>query len=251
VPAAFANPALFLYFLVFPLVGTVALGLAVRRAGPQNPRLVVMFVFALTAFSVALTEMRGVSFAAVFAFFGWLALLDRLFRTDHPVGPMAPLRIVLGLIAVLAALPFAWTMAGAALKPDNGASAAAASQCGDRADMASLAAAPPGLVLAPIRLGPRILVATRDSVLGAPYHRDNDGNRAALDMLTAPADQAHRMIAGRGVRYVAYCTGDPDLARLTTYRADSLLNDLASGRAPSWLSPLGADGPIRAWKVAE
>jgi uncharacterized membrane protein YeaQ/YmgE (transglycosylase-associated protein family) len=46
--------------------------------------------------------------------------------------------------------------------------------------MAALQALPPGMVLAPIDLGPRILADSRHRVLAAPYHRNAAGNLPAL-----------------------------------------------------------------------
>ncbi len=230
---ALGNPALFLYFLVFPLLGTLALGLAALREGRSEPPLLILFAFSAMALGVALTAMRATPFAANFALFGWLYLFDRLLRAspDASMPRVGLLRAGLAVAVVIGALPFLWTVLGETAKP-SAAVASEPANCGARADMAALAAAPPGLVLAPIRLGPRILVATGDEVLGAPYHRNNEGNRASLDMLLAAPGEAHRMVGERGVRYVAFCVGDPDLPHLEAYRAGSLLDGLVAGKIP-------------------
>ena len=82
-----------------------------------------------------------------------------------------------------------------------------------------------------------------------PYHRNNRGNRWTFDTLLTDADDAHRRIRDRGVRYVALCLADSDMPRLTASREDSLLNQLAADRPPAWLVPIPARGPIRAWRV--
>ena len=55
---------------------------------------------------------------------------------------------------------------------------------------AALAALAPGVVLAPIDLGPRILTTTAHRVLAAPYHRNAAGNRAAPSMPPHPPKRA-------------------------------------------------------------
>jgi hypothetical protein len=117
--------------------------------------------------------------------------------------------------------------------------------------MAALAAEPRGLILAPLRLGPRMLVATDHDVVAAPYHRSNSGNRFALETLTAAPDAAHARIKERGVNYLAVCLGDTDLPRLLAYQENSLLKLLVEGPAPPWLLPLPTHGPIHAWRVVD
>ncbi len=245
------NPG-FLFFLVFPLVGWLALAFAAYRERQSKPDYAVVFGFGTVGLALAMIAMRGVPFASIFALYGWLYLVDRILGpvlTRGIAAQPAFLRSALVLVILVAALPFGWNALGDALKGNTTANAAAALSCGDRADMAALAAEPQGLVLAPLRLGPRILLATDHDIVGAPYHRDNDGNRMTFETLLDAPDGAHQRIAERGVRYVALCLGDTDLPNLTAYRADSLIADLANGNAPDWLSPLPSDGPIRAWRV--
>ncbi len=49
--------------------------------------------------------------------------------------------------------------------------------------------------MAPIDLGPGILAATDHSVFAAPYHRNNDGNRAMLSLMLADPAAARRMLS--------------------------------------------------------
>jgi hypothetical protein len=250
---ALQNPARFLYFLVFPLIGALALGIAALRQGQHRARFLVLFIFALSALVIAVPAMRGVPLAAIFALFGWLYLFDSALHASKPDGATlhgGPVRVALALAVVVAALPFAWDALGTAAEASSSPSTPPA-YCGVRADMAPLADEPRGLVLAPLRLGPRILVATGHDVIGVPYHRNNEGNVAALRMLLAAPSDAGRLIEDRGVDYVAVCLGDPDLARLTAYRSGSLLRSLIENQVPTWLEPLPARGPIRAWRLVD
>ena len=108
----------------------------------------------------------------------------------------------------------------------------------------------PGLVLAPAELGPRILVSTPHSVLAAPYHRNNAGNRTALDALTGDEAVAFEIIKARAIDYVAICVGASSTQRLATHGSHPFVQQLLDGAIPSWLVPIGQVGPIRAWRVA-
>ncbi|TKD53176.1 hypothetical protein [Sphingomonas baiyangensis] len=74
--------------------------------------------------------------------------------------------------------------------------------CAIEAGIATLAALPPGLVLAPIDLGPAILAETPHRVLAAPYHRNEVGNLAALRALAG-----ERPATATGADYRLDCSG--------------------------------------------
>ncbi len=247
------RPGDFLYFLVFPTFGWLGLAVAARRETAMRPAFLILLAFASIALVMAIGAMRGAPLAALFCIFGWLYAIDRALGGFGQGGALSGMLIrgIGVLVLLVATLPSPWSALGNAVKASPSSDNAATQNCGVRADMAALAAEPPGLVLAPLRLGPRILVATKDDVVAAPYHRNNRGNRFALETLTADPATAHAAIKKRGVSYVALCLGDPDLPRLTAYAKNSLLQSLVDGAAPSWLAPLPPHGPIRAWRVVD
>jgi hypothetical protein len=247
------NPENFLYFLAFPTVGWLGLLTAALREGRRRPDFLLLFAFTSMGLALALVEMRGASFASLFAIFGWLYPVDRALSWlggDKNRAGRALVSTCVILLAVVCSLPYPWSAVGHAVKASE-SPAISLTSCGVREDMAALASEPQGLVLAPLRLGPRILVATDHDVVSAPYHRNNAGNRFALETLTAAPDAAHARIKERGVRYLALCLGDTDLPRLLAYRKNSLLQTLVDGTPPAWLAPLPASGPIRAWRVLD
>jgi hypothetical protein len=247
------DPPQFLFFLAFPLIGWLGLALAAAREGRREPGFVLLFGLTTVALGVALDQMRGAPLAAMFGLFGWLYLIDRAMAAgSRRIGSFAGMAgVVTAALVFAAALPFGWDALAAAISPPaSGKDAPSASaSCRNPSDMAALADQPPGIVLAPLRLGPRILVATPHSVLGAPYHRNNDGNRIALAALSSDPATARQIIEDRHVDYVALCLGDQDLDRLGSRSSDALVNRLAADRAPAWLSPLPQVGPIRTWRV--
>ncbi len=238
-----AQPAMFLFFLAFPVVGWIGLVVAALKEWRARPVFLLILAFASAGLAVTLFQMRGAPIASLFGFYGCLYLLDLAVQRVTARPGLLP--AAAALVAFAVALPFGWSALGstfAQAPPDE-------SNCGERSDFDVLAAQPPGLVLAPVELGPRILVATGHSVIAAPYHRNIEGNRLALEALSGDADKAHRIVEERGVRYVALCPSAASTARLAAAGGSDFVNALLHGPLPAWLAPLPDDGAIRAWQV--
>ena len=180
--AAISHPA-----MVVPLVGPVVVGLiasaaAFRRASDAASKAVLGVVTALIAAGLvgACWEVR------VIASVQPLSLLGSIWWLAHIEAPNRDARSRAAIVgaAALAALmtPFAWILlpfpAATALRDaaDQGSAA-----CLEASALAPLAALGTGIVFAPIDAGSQILVHTPLSVVGAPYHRNNAGNRAVID----------------------------------------------------------------------
>ena len=117
-----------------------------------------------------------------------------------------------------------------------------AGTCQKAADYAPFARLPRGRVLAFIDAGPFILMQSGDAVYGAPYHRNQAGNLAALDMFMAsPAEAARRMTA-HGIDYIAFCPGSPERHHYARLAPQGLAAALAKGEAPAFLERLPAAG---------
>ncbi len=109
----------------------------------------------------------------------------------------------------------------------------------------------PGLVVAPIDMGARILLTTPHRVLAVPYHRNNTGNLAAYRLFLARPDVAKAMAKDLGASYVAICTKSAEVAILSRESPKGLMVELRDGRIPAWLTPIekpkGSD--VQAYKV--
>jgi hypothetical protein len=68
-----------------------------------------------------------------------------------------------------------------------------AGTCQRASDYAPLARLPRGRMLAFIDSGPFILMESEHAVLAAPYHRNQAGNNAMLDMFLAAPDAVYRV----------------------------------------------------------
>jgi len=106
-------------------------------------------------------------------------------------------------------------------------------------------------VLSFIDSGPAILAATPHAVLAAPYHRNNEGNKAAYDIFLSGDGGAERVLKERHVTYVAICLGTTDLKIFNRAAPDGLAMRLARGEVPPYLQPIPGDpaAPLRVFRV--
>jgi hypothetical protein len=107
-------------------------------------------------------------------------------------------------------------------------------------------------VLAISNLGASMLRYSPHSVLAGPYHRNIDGNLAALNAFMGQPDAARRIMRDSGVSLVAFCPGNAETGFLSGRSPDGLLSLLLAGAAPAWMQPVPeSEGKaIRLYKIA-
>ncbi|ACL55417.1 hypothetical protein [Methylobacterium nodulans] len=237
----------FMPLLVGALAATV---LALRGPAAQRRPQGILAAALWLGVGLGTLQFRGLYVASGFVALAAGAVLDRglaMLRTPGAghAARAATLAAGLGLIGKL------W-LAGAAVpslpsptKPQAGNGESTWSHCTGRSAMAALAAQPPGTVLAPIDLGPFLLLHTPHGVVAAPYHRNTVGLAAALEGFRDAA-ALRRVAAERQVAYIAVCPPSEG--------ADGgapLIGDLARRKvAPSWLEPIPMpDSPLKIWRV--
>jgi hypothetical protein len=96
----------------------------------------------------------------------------------------------------------------------------------------------PGLVVAPIDMGARILLTTNHKVMAAPYHRNNSGNLAAYQIFLMPQGRAKQRALSLGANYLAICNRSAEVSTLSRESPRGLMADLQAKRIPKWLTPL-------------
>jgi hypothetical protein len=89
------------------------------------------------------------------------------------------------------------------------------------------------------------------SVLAAPYHRNNAGNLAALNILRAPPAQAEILARKAGVKYVMLCWATPaDRSALRAMSLEGLAARMEDGQVPAWLREVSpGDAPVHLYEV--
>lgn len=147
-----------------------------------------------------------------------------------------PLRAATGVALCLPFAPIAYAVGLPSDPPPGGASHTAA--CLRPSALRPLDAAPAGRVLAPIDEGAHLLAFTRHSVVAAPYHRNNVGNRLSIDTFLASPEDAHNVALSSGADYLVACPLMKRMEIMANRAPNGLAAALIAGRVPDWLTPL-------------
>lgn len=124
---------------------------------------------------------------------------------------------------------------------------AGAAACQGDAALRPLGALPSGTVLAPIFLGPAILLRTSHRIVAAPYHRAIPGLLAAIEGLGGTEADLDRVLRDFGIRYLVAC---PDRPMADIQAEPAFATRLARGAARSGrLEPVELPGPLKVWRV--
>lgn len=163
---------------------------AVRLRDPDRALVALLIVASI---ALSLIQARAIHVAAALAPIVLAPLVANL-RVVRPT--MAP-------IAWLLSIGISYPLAAKALPAPD----AVAQTCDPAAAIRALTKHSAGLVLAPIDLGPRLLINTRHRVLAAPYHRNAYGIRAWLNPQAANEQK---------IDYLMLCPSGARQARLRT-----------------------------------
>jgi len=234
-----SKPFLVSSYYVTPLLALAVLAFLAAH-GKVSAGLWFVAAMIGVGFLISAWQVRGSTFAIPLAVIALAIGLGRL-RTDAAAqgGNLASLALVGGWLASTnAAWALAGGLAGTYLSDADRAAVEPRSGCYGHADHAALAALPAGTVLAVSNLGAAILANTDHLVLAGPYHRNQAGNIAALELQMAPPDTARGLLGTHGIDYVAVCPGNSETGFLAGRAPEGLLALLAAGDAPDWLERL-------------
>jgi hypothetical protein len=238
----------------FPIL-TLGICVAVAATGSAETRFswIVASVALAALIGISVWELRGAAAANLVAAPLFAAGIARL-RPAWMQGWKLLQAAILASPASLAGLGLAaWPLLHHASAPQGGIMMAdPAASCETVSSMAALAQLPPGRVMAPIDSGPAILAATGHAVFAAPYHRNNAGNRAMLDVMLAAPEAARQLLADRRVGYVLICPMAPDQKDFEAMAPDGLAARLARGDVPDFLDRVAlTDAPrFSLWRVS-
>jgi hypothetical protein len=243
--AAFADDPATLAATALPvLLGlAAALCLAWRARGVARWRWAATSVAIAFGLAAALWQIRVFSSVTPLAM---VALACAVAAATRPLGYSPLLRSLAASVAALAVSPLGLALA---LQSDRDEAPRASKRaCLEAAAFSPLADLAPGRVVAPIDMGAHLLAFTPHSVFAAPYHRNNRGDRLAVDAFLAPPEEAERLLRAAGADLVLWCGGGETAAALEA-RA-GLAAALARGEAPSWLTEISSrETPIRVFAL--
>lgn len=236
-----SKPFLVFSYYVTPLIGLAVLAVLAARGEAMAG---LWFVAAMigVGFLISAWQVRGSTFAIPLAVIALAMGLGRLRKfAAARGGTLASLALVGGwLVSTNAAWALAGGLLGAQLSEGSRATAEPSSACYGRGDHAELAALPAGTVLAVSNLGAAILANSDHRVLAGPYHRNQAGNLAALELQMARPETARGLLAAHGIDYIAVCPGNSETDFLARRAPQGLLAVLAAGQAPDWLERLAS-----------
>jgi hypothetical protein len=242
-----AHPAKFATLALAALLGLAgALGAAWREKGASRAAWLVVGAFAAIGLATSLWQVRALSSASAVAIFGGAWFIAR--AAD---GAARRLGALAKLVPLALGLPFC-SVFWAAVAPAEAQSDVVEGRvtCRTPSAIGALGALPPSLLLAPIDMGSDILADTRHSVLAAPYHRNNHGNREMVDAMMAEPQAARRIVRDSGAAYVVFCPAMPELEIYAAASPDGLAAALLAGKPPDWLAPEPIAGSsYRVYKV--
>lgn len=124
-------------------------------------------------------------------------------------------------------------------------------RCYNEVDYAQLAAMPADTVLVISNLGAPVLRYTTHSVLAGPYHRNIEGNLAALEAFIGNPEQGQDIARANSIGLLAFCRGNAETTFLAGRAPEGLLAGLLAGDAPDWLEivPESRGKPIELYRV--
>ena len=240
------------------LIGLIAtLRLARRSAGDARRWWIFYGAVLAGAFAISIMVARAASVAGVLAVIplGWqLSLwLAALKRPPNPLLRVGEL-VAFAALMMVVLLPVVPVMAIENLFDDEPGitkdEAQVAIGCNARMAKGALDALPAGAVLAPLDLGPDLLISTDRSVLATGHHRGAPAMRLVIDAFSGSPDRARAIMAAKNLRYLAIC---PSLQELGLYRERApkgFAAQLKDGRVPAWLEPvpMPAESGLKLWR---
>ena len=243
------------YYATPAIAVLVLIGLGLRRE-VISPLLVVGG-FLGVAVAVSCWQVRGGVFSVAIASVVLAAWIGRLRARAQGTACLSDqLSMAAGWMLSVSLL---WQVAGHSVEPANATVAGelhARSEkqfwCYALTDMSGLAQLSAGTVLTISNLGSIVLHETGHRVLNGPYHRNNDGNRAALELLMAPPAVGAASARALGIDYVAFCPGNPETQALAQWAPAGLMKALLHGEIPDWLQRVeGSEtSPLQIFRVS-
>ena len=213
-------------------VAAVAIG-AFRSGRPVDWLWVALGLHVAVGILGGFFAIRLSGYVAIYAAIALAPLFTRLWDRLDPLKLVPRVFARAGL--ALAVSPVVPMVVFLVLNSED-ADAEAAGEC-DLTPLAALTVdGEPGLIAAPIDLGPDILFRTPHAALAAPYHRNNAGNLDAMGILeNADMEAVQALMRRRGVDWIVLCEPAEPYALPTDPSEHWLLRRLAAGEPPPWL----------------
>lgn len=239
-----------------PLVGLIATWCAWRVAeGEAKAAWALLFLLLAAATLVAIMVNRAGATANALAIPGAATLLVALLHRARAI-PASGMRLLATAGALLVASPGQVAAIGVVAAkglaardravPSEGQHVPPCERVGDMRVIDRLS---PGIVFAPIDIGPDIIATTHHRAVAGGYHRSPQPMKRVIDAFTGPPEAARRLVLASGADYLVGC---PGLSETELYRHDfpaGLWARLERGERFDWLRPIATGTPALTWRV--
>ena len=248
-------------FLGVAIAGLFALAYIWKQSDAEKRKLLlVLAVFQIYAFVLALLVFRTVSVASLFAIPAMAACISLLFEvylTRRSI--IQKIAVVFGMIVLLmpgAFLARALTLIAPhtleELKNGEKIVGTKAGACDSPESLSALRQIPKTNLVAGFDIGPTILAQTGHSILASSHHRNQQGMRDHIDIFRLPPEQGRAIMARRGITHIVACRGEAEMNNYAKRDPDGLWAQLAKGRVPDWLEKRPAIGNgLQVWRVRQ
>ena len=243
------HPGLILLLVVPVLVGLAGtVWAALSEHGLARNRWIAITAIVLAGCAASIWQVRATGVVAPFSLFGIVYIVARLTRKLTAKESVWQVPAMAGLSLVVSPLFLGLFMPDTAL-PNEAENAKIEMACSSQAAFTAIAALPKGIILSPISSGAHLLARTPHGVIAAPFHRNEHGNRLALDAFLANPEAAQAIVRRSRADYIVYC---PVIGEIEIYRdaaPDGLGAQLDAGNVPTWLEPMNVDSAYKVLKV--
>lgn len=223
--------------------------------GPREGRAgwLLYGLFLAFAFIEMVLQIRGARLAAAMAVpaGAYVVLGARAAYLEHKaLWRILPLA---GAWLAFASIPLLVLIALVAPPPVQTASdRAARAQCLMPKAFAPLKDLPAQRAMAPIDLGSHLILNTALSVVGAPYHRNQQGLLDTFHFFNGPPAEAENILLKRGITLVVTCPAMTEMKGLPDADPNALVRDLSRKTLPAFLKEVPLkDTPLRLYEVVQ
>ena len=239
--------------LVTPLiVALIAFGVSIQLVAPEKQKaLATAGFFLIYSSMLSALVFRTVSVATAFTIVPVAICLSAAFqayRTESRL--LVRLSLVPTAIALLASGIIAGAVVASAQASTSEKQVANTPSCESITSVVSLAQLPKANIVAPLNMGPAILMTTKHSVLASNYHRNQLALRDQIDLFRLPPEKAKLIIDRRAITHLVSCRGEAEMTQYLTRAPNGLWAQIDAGKAPSWLEYQGTMGSgLKVWRV--
>ncbi len=173
----------------------------------------------------------------------WLRQLRNLGRPGKQAMAMA------GMVAsLLPAMPLTLLMQAA---PSHASVPPTVPSSCDVRDVLPALGDEPANILAPIDMGPAIVLGSPHRVVATAHHRAHRGIGDTIRAFSGTQAEAHRILAKRRIGFVMMCPGQAEIGFYRRMDDTNFANGLSRGDTPDWLMPIThkGDQSVLVWRV--